>query len=637
MPVDNPLLKFTVMAPRFKNGPERAHLESTTKTGGWKPPLRSAAVPAASSWGFRAPLSRAPPATNGGTIKIRPTKAGSAADSQGEWRFFSSELGQKSLNMVIWHLQSAISIFRRGFSILPGVLVFAGTLSVLSAETTLYVDKYFEVRDHEQPVKYVFNGDTRVARVTGSLSTNSRIQRLRLSPGWNLISLAVAATNAVRQMTNSQFSILSSQSVFRWDSSAVNWLPVPPDETLPAGTILWLHAATNATIALTGSYTDPTNWSVPPSGSFQPGAGLEALSLPGPSANVALWHYDATSQSWQVQAPAVPGSDPGFPEFLSPGDAIFMNPVAPVELNIPEAAWRIRYYHQDHLGSSAVITDDAGALVEETAFYPFGTPRNEHRLRQIQESYTFTQKERDRESDLHYFGRRFYHSTLGRWLSTDPKEEKGGGLNLYAYARHNPLKYMDPDGMEVVWSESLKKDKSFQKALKILENTAEGKRILDSLETADVQADKGKLTDKSDHAHATGLAHNRAVISGTKSHKTRAATTVITIDLSKARKLKLTDYDLANVLHHELRHAEIHNTVASGEDYTTDEGINKAEAVRNQAHKELDVYIPGSRVKGRGTGIQTLDPQNIDFQKEIGLLPKDYLEESDKPPATSQK
>ena len=48
----------------------RAHLEGTTKTGGWKPPelagrrpaLRSAAVPAASSWGFRAPSSVAPPA-----------------------------------------------------------------------------------------------------------------------------------------------------------------------------------------------------------------------------------------------------------------------------------------------------------------------------------------------------------------------------------------------------------------------------------------------------------------------------------------------------------------------------------------------------------------------------------------------
>jgi len=57
--------------------------------------------------------------------------------------------------MGIWHLQSAISVFRRRFSILFGVLLLGGTRSVLAAETTLYVNEYFEVRDHEQPVKYV--------------------------------------------------------------------------------------------------------------------------------------------------------------------------------------------------------------------------------------------------------------------------------------------------------------------------------------------------------------------------------------------------------------------------------------------------------------------------------------------------
>ena len=40
--------------------------------------------------------------------------------------------------------------------------------------------KHFEVRDHDQPTKYVFNGASRVAATTGSLSTNTRIQRLRL-------------------------------------------------------------------------------------------------------------------------------------------------------------------------------------------------------------------------------------------------------------------------------------------------------------------------------------------------------------------------------------------------------------------------------------------------------------------------
>ena len=62
----------------------------------------------------------------------------------------------------------------------------------LRTETTIYVGKHFEVREHDAPVKYIFNAQTRIARVTGSLSANERIQRLRLRAGWNLVSLAVA-------------------------------------------------------------------------------------------------------------------------------------------------------------------------------------------------------------------------------------------------------------------------------------------------------------------------------------------------------------------------------------------------------------------------------------------------------------
>src|SRR5439155_25321273 len=50
--------------------------------------------------------------------------------------------------------------------------------------------------------KYVFNGATRVASITGSLSANTRIQRLRLYPGWNLCSLAVTASNALQQLNS---------------------------------------------------------------------------------------------------------------------------------------------------------------------------------------------------------------------------------------------------------------------------------------------------------------------------------------------------------------------------------------------------------------------------------------------------
>src|SRR5205814_5603577 len=64
----------------------------------------------------------------------------------------------------------------------------------------LYPDKYFEIREHDAPTKYVWNGNTRVARVTGSLNTNQRLQRLRLWPGWNLCSVAVTAANVLQQL-----------------------------------------------------------------------------------------------------------------------------------------------------------------------------------------------------------------------------------------------------------------------------------------------------------------------------------------------------------------------------------------------------------------------------------------------------
>ncbi|HXI53935.1 MAG TPA: toxin TcdB middle/N-terminal domain-containing protein, partial [Candidatus Saccharimonadales bacterium] len=54
----------------------------------------------------------------------------------------------------------------------------SGAAAGRKPDTTLYVDKHFEVRNGT-PVKYVFNPAGRVARVTGSLSTRARVQRLQ--------------------------------------------------------------------------------------------------------------------------------------------------------------------------------------------------------------------------------------------------------------------------------------------------------------------------------------------------------------------------------------------------------------------------------------------------------------------------
>jgi YD repeat-containing protein len=60
-------------------------------------------------------------------------------------------------------------------------------------EWVLYVDRHFEVREGDAPIKYVYLGETRVAQVKGTLDpTRPRIQRLRLVQGWNLAALAVS-------------------------------------------------------------------------------------------------------------------------------------------------------------------------------------------------------------------------------------------------------------------------------------------------------------------------------------------------------------------------------------------------------------------------------------------------------------
>ncbi len=67
----------------------------------------------------------------------------------------------------------------------------------------------------------------------------------------------------------------------------------------------------------------------------------------------------------------------------------------------------------------------------------------------------FTGKERDTESGLDYFGARYYASSMGRWLSPDPKIISKQRMfdpqqwNMYGYAKNNPLIAIDPDGREV--------------------------------------------------------------------------------------------------------------------------------------------------------------------------------------------
>ena len=73
------------------------------------------------------------------------------------------------------------------------------------------------------------------------------------------------------------------------------------------------------------------------------------------------------------------------------------------------------YYFSDHLKTASVITDSAGNIKSESDFYPWGGELQF--VNNDSNHYKFTGKERDSETQLDYFGARYYSNGLGRWVS----------------------------------------------------------------------------------------------------------------------------------------------------------------------------------------------------------------------------
>src|SRR5579859_6561934 len=110
------------------------------------------------------------------------------------------------------------------------------------------------------------------------------------------------------------------------------------------------------------------------------------------------------------------------------------------------------YYFSDHLKTASVITDSLGNIKSESDFYPWGGELQF--VNNDTNHYKFTGKERDTETNLDYFGARYYSNGLGRWISadlpfTDQHLQNPQSWNLYMYAANRPASLIDTDGREV--------------------------------------------------------------------------------------------------------------------------------------------------------------------------------------------
>jgi len=115
-----------------------------------------------------------------------------------------------------------------------------------------------------------------------------------------------------------------------------------------------------------------------------------------------------------------------------------------------------QYYVEDFLGSSRVVTNNAGSVCYDADLTPFGGARA-YTNSCTQNSYKFEGKERDTETGNDDFGARSYSNRFGRWLSADwsavpvavpyANLTNPQTLNLYSMVADDPESFADLDGI----------------------------------------------------------------------------------------------------------------------------------------------------------------------------------------------
>jgi RHS repeat-associated protein len=118
------------------------------------------------------------------------------------------------------------------------------------------------------------------------------------------------------------------------------------------------------------------------------------------------------------------------------------------------------FIHSDWLGTERARSNISGSICETITSLPFGDGQSASGSCTDISPVHFTGKERDNETQLDYFGARYYSNALGRFVTPDWSERPVGvpyanfgnpqSLNLYAYVTNKPASLGDPDGHALI-------------------------------------------------------------------------------------------------------------------------------------------------------------------------------------------
>ena len=112
-------------------------------------------------------------------------------------------------------------------------------------------------------------------------------------------------------------------------------------------------------------------------------------------------------------------------------------------LLLQDTGTETRLYTYEANGNVGQLVDGTtGAVVAHYEYDPFGTTLTASGTEADANPFRFSTKYTDAETTLVYYGYRFYSPTLGRWLTRDPIEERGGN-HLYAFVGNNGINSFD--------------------------------------------------------------------------------------------------------------------------------------------------------------------------------------------------
>jgi RHS repeat-associated protein len=120
--------------------------------------------------------------------------------------------------------------------------------------------------------------------------------------------------------------------------------------------------------------------------------------------------------------------------------------LARVDGRIGDTEAKKYWYVTDHVGSIRAVTDKDGKKVWSADYLAFGKQFGKDSETDFEELHSFTGKEYDPDTGLHYYNARWYDAELGRFISEDPVGDPNNP-NLYSYCRNNPLRFIDPTGL----------------------------------------------------------------------------------------------------------------------------------------------------------------------------------------------